>query len=75
VTTVNTVTIATQAIISTSDEYNARISLFFDIRFRFGILQCSISLPKAGVKGFSSTFVRFDEDPRITNRIRLVSCA
>ena len=74
-TAVNTVTIATLAIISTSDEYNARISLFFEMRFRFGILQRSISLRNASVKGFSSTLTCFDRVSRMTNHIRLVSGA
>ena len=55
VTAVNTVTIVTMATISTSDEYNARKILFFDIIVKVGILQRSISLTEAGVKGFSST--------------------
>jgi len=72
VTAVDTVAIATQATITRSDEYNARISLFLDIRFKFGILQRSIRLPETSVKGFSSTFAYFDRDPRMTNRIRLM---
>ena len=68
---VNTVTIAPLATISTSDEDTTRKNPFFFHGFKVCILQSSISLPKASVKGFWSTFFILTVR-RGTNRIRFV---
>jgi hypothetical protein len=68
---VNTVTIAPLATISTSDEDATRMKPFFFHSFKVCILQGSISLPEASVKGFWSTFFILTVR-RGTNRIRFV---